>query len=156
MPVIVVGADTEIGEAIMDALLPRSGEVRAFVTSPASGAALRARDVKVALGDVSDGSHVGGAALNAFCAVLVGEATCDSRERSFADDPESVLAAWVEGLNDAGIQRAIFVGQRPALETVRQLKAVAVHVATDQPPAAVAAEVAGLEDAAEVPQQLTL
>ena len=156
MPVIVVGADTEMGEAIMDALLPRSGEVRAFVTSPESAAALRARDVKVALGDVSDGSHIGGAALNAFCAVLIGEATRDTRERSFADDPESVLAAWVEGLNEAGIQRAIFVGERPAAETVRALQAVSVHVATDQPPTTVAAEVAGLEDAAQVPQHLTL
>ena len=32
MPVIVVGADTEIGLASIDGLLARQGEVRAFVT----------------------------------------------------------------------------------------------------------------------------
>ena len=41
MPVIVVGADTELGEAIVAALLPRQGEVRAFVSGVEAGLALR-------------------------------------------------------------------------------------------------------------------
>ena len=106
MPVIVIGADTPLGRATMEELLPRSSEVRAFVTSPEAAASLRSRGVKVALGDVSDGSHVGGAALNAYCAVLIAEAAADDRERAFADNPESVISTWVDGLNDAAITRA--------------------------------------------------
>jgi len=151
MPVIVVGADTPVGEAIVDALLPRDGEVRAFVTSPDAGAALRARGVKVAIGDVSDGSHVGGAALNAFCAVLVEEAAADSRERSFAADRDDVVAAWVEGLNDAAISRAIYVGSG-AGDGGFALKAEwAIVDPAGAGPAEVAQEVARLEDAAELP-----
>lgn len=112
MPVIVIGADTPIGASIIDALLPRDGEVRAFVTDAATGLALKDRGAKVAIGDVSDGSHVGGAALNAFCAVVVGEAAVDDRERSFAADPAAVVAAWAEGLADAAVARVIAVDHR--------------------------------------------
>ena len=41
---------------------------------PGVGVALRGRGVKVATGDVSDGSHVGSAALGTFSAVVVPEA----------------------------------------------------------------------------------
>jgi uncharacterized protein YbjT (DUF2867 family) len=153
MPVIVVGADTPLGEAVIDALLPRPAEVRAFVTSPEAVGKLRARGVKVALGDVSDGSHVGGAALNAFCAVLIGEAAVDNRERSFASDPTSVVAAWVDGLNDAAVSRAIFVGERPPAEVVAKLKAEAAHVPLGD---RAAAEVARLEDLATLPANARL
>ena len=94
MPVIVIGADTPTGEAVLDALLPRDGEVRAFVTDVAYGTALKDRGVKVAIGDVSDGSHVGGAAMRAFCAIAAVEAAHDERERSFAKTPDAVVAAW--------------------------------------------------------------
>ncbi len=152
MPVIVVGADTPMGEAIMDALLPRDGEVRAFVTSESAGAELKARGVKVAIGDVSDGSHVGGAALNAFCAVLVETAAADGRERSFAADPTEVTAAWIEGLNDAAVTRAIFVGSGPP--AAAQLDAeLAVVDPSGISPQTVAEQVALLEDAAELPAQ---
>ena len=53
MPVIVIGADTILGDALIDALLTREGEVRAFVTDPDRGLALKGRGVKVATGDVS-------------------------------------------------------------------------------------------------------
>ena len=66
MPVIVIGADTPTGHAVVDALLPRRGEVRAFVSDPTEAAALKERGVKVAVGDVSDGSHIGGAATQGF------------------------------------------------------------------------------------------
>jgi hypothetical protein len=108
MPVIVIGADTPQGAAILPALQPASGEVRLFVSDPEVGAALR-RHGKVAVGDISDGSHVGGAALGAFCAVAIACAASDRRERSFADTPAAVFAQWADGLQDAGISRVIFV-----------------------------------------------
>jgi hypothetical protein len=108
MPVIVIGADTPEGAAILPTLEPASGEVRMFVTDPDTGTALRNRG-KVAIGDVSDGSHVGGAALGAFCAVAIARAACDQRERSFADSAADVFAQWADGLHDAGITRIIFV-----------------------------------------------
>ena len=117
MPVIVIGADTPIGAAVIDALLLRGGEVRAFVSDVAVGVALKERSAKVAIGDLSDGSHVGSAALNAFCAVVVAEAAIDNRERSFAGDPEAVVSAWAEGLADAAIKRIIVV-DHPAVPVV--------------------------------------
>ena len=54
MPVIVVGADTEVGRAAVDALLPDAAEVRAFVTDPKAIDPLKALGVKVAVGDVID------------------------------------------------------------------------------------------------------
>ncbi len=114
MPVLVVGADTELGAVIVEALLARNGEVRAFVSDPDTGIALKERGVKVATGDVSDGSHVGGAALNTFSVVLVPEAAFDGRERSFAADAPAVFAAWAEGLADARANRAIWLADERA------------------------------------------
>jgi uncharacterized protein YbjT (DUF2867 family) len=156
MPVIVVGADTDVGNAVVDALLPNAAQVRAFVTDPEAGTLLKAKHVKVAIGDVSDASHVGGAALNAFCAVLVTAAAGDERERSFAADPPAVLAAWAEGLTDGGVPRAIWVTAPscPAdvVSTVAAGSApeVAVVDAAGRSPGAVATEVARLEDAARL------
>ena len=117
MPVIVVGADTPGGEAIVAALLLRGGEIRAFVTDPGAGAALRKQGAKVALGDLSDGSHVAAAAHHAFTAVLVEAAASDGRPLAFADDVTGVLTAWVGALGEASVQRAIWVGN-PALSLV--------------------------------------
>lgn len=108
MPVIVVGADTAIGELIVDALVG-SAEVRAFITDPQKAPALKQRGAKVAIGDVSDGSHVGGAAMNSFLAVLVPEAALDDRERSFAESPSDVVRSWAEGLGEAGTTRVIWL-----------------------------------------------
>lgn len=152
MPVIIVGADTPLGAATMDTFLPRPSEVRAFVTSPDVAIELRSRGVKVALGDVSDGSHIGGAALNAFCAVLIGHAATDERERSFAEDRESVLAAWAEGLVDAGVKRVILVDDGPLAAQLADLDAEFAQVQTAGRDAAeVAREVATLEDAVKLP-----
>ena len=109
MPVIVVGADSPLGVEIVAALLPNAAEVRAFVSDATVAASLKERGVKVAVGDVSDGSHVGGAALNTFCAVLLPAAALDERERSFAASPAEVVAAWADGLRDAGTTRIIWV-----------------------------------------------
>lgn len=112
MPVIVVGADTPVGAQIVERLAGSDREVRAFVTDPGTGAVWRQRGVKVAVGDVSDDSHVSGACLNCFSAVLVMEAAIDDRERAFAADPEAVLAAWAEAATAAGVRRLIWVGDR--------------------------------------------
>lgn len=63
------------------------------------------------MGDVSDGSHVGGAAIGAFSAVVVASAAHDDRERHFAPTPAAVFAQWADGLKDAAVGRIIVVGR---------------------------------------------
>jgi nucleoside-diphosphate-sugar epimerase len=109
MPVIVIGADTPSGTAIVGGLIEPGREVRAFVTDVDSAAALKGLGVKVAIGDVSDETHIEGAATRCFSAVLVGEAATDDRERSFARDPASVHRAWSRGIAASGVRRAIWV-----------------------------------------------
>lgn len=151
MPVIVIGADTPHGASVIDALLPRDGEVRAFVTDIDTGLALKERSAKVAIGDISDGSHVGGAALNTFCAVVIAEAAIDDRERSFASDPAAVVDAWAEGLTDAAVKRIIVVDHpdvpTTALEQIADQYAV---VDGRQQPQTVADDVERLEGAASI------
>jgi hypothetical protein len=153
MPVIVVGADTPLGEAIVPALLPVAGEIRLFVTDPAVAAGLRSA-AKVAIGDVSDGSHVGGAATGAFCAVLVADCASDGRERSFADSPGAVFEQWADWLRDIGLARIIFVGDRAEIASASILATAAAEfavVATDgADPGDVAAEVARLESSRRI------
>jgi nucleoside-diphosphate-sugar epimerase len=107
MPVIVVGADTPTGAQIVEALLEPGREVRAFVSDPDEGMRLRELGAKVALGDVSDDSHIGAAATQCFSAILLSEAARDNRERSFATDEPEVLKAWASGVS--GVQRVIWV-----------------------------------------------
>jgi putative NADH-flavin reductase len=109
MPVIVIGADTEVGHAIIHGLRPASGELRAFV-SDADVADSYRQFAKVAIGDLSDGSHVGGAALGAFCAIVIAAAAHDGRDRYFAQGMEELFSQWADGLADAGIGRVIVVG----------------------------------------------
>lgn len=110
MPVIVVGADTPIGRPIVDALLEPDREVRAFVSDIGVAEDLRRVGVKVALGDVSDPSHIGAACLNCFSAVLVTEAARDARERAFAPSPERVIQGWADAVAEAAVSRVIWVG----------------------------------------------
>ena len=109
MPVIVVGADTENGRALVDGLVAPGREVRAFVSDPEVAASLKGMGVKVALGDVSDESHVQGSLTNCFTAVLVTEAARDSRERSFAASEEQVLRGWASAVAASGVTRVIWV-----------------------------------------------
>jgi nucleoside-diphosphate-sugar epimerase len=147
MPVIVVGADSVVGGAILDVLAPRPGEVRAFVTDRDAVAGLRERGVKVAVGDVSDATHVSGASLNVFCGILVAEAAEDHRERSFAASTDAVLAAWSHAMAESEVARVIWVGRRgPAIPD-----AEVVDVATvGRDPSDVAAEVSRLEAALRI------
>ena len=110
MPVIVVGADTEPGRVVLEALLEPGREVRAFVSDEKVAEQLRALGVKVALGDVSDDSHLEGAATNCFSAVLITQAASDGRERSFATSSASVLEGWARAVAAVGVTRVIWVG----------------------------------------------
>ncbi len=151
MPVIVIGADTAVGEAVITTLLPTAAEVRAFISREASAAALRARGVKVACGDVSDHSHVEAAALNCFCAILVTEAADDGRAREFAPDARTVLQGWATAIRRAGLRRAIWVSsaerQAPFPDSVPEVATVTVgddiRSAADR--------IAHLEELAELP-----
>lgn len=108
MPVIVIGADTPNGPAVVEALAERAIEVRAFITNPALSTQLRATGAKVAKGDVSDGSHVEAAAMGCFCAVVMAGAANDDRERSFVDTAKGLHRTWLEALTNAGVSRIIW------------------------------------------------
>ncbi len=109
VPVIVVGADTVVGRAIIEGLIEPEREVRAFVTAGDVATELRGRGVKVALGDVSDDSHVEMAATNCFTAVLITEAAEDGRERAFASSPSQVIDGWATAVTASGVRRVIGV-----------------------------------------------
>ncbi|REK12244.1 MAG: hypothetical protein DWQ40_11740 [Actinobacteria bacterium] len=143
MPVIVIGADTPIGSRIIDALVDPPREVRAFVTDETEGQRLKDKGVKVALGDVSDDSHIQGAATRCFSAILITEAARDDRERSFAKSEDQVLASWANAV--AGVKRVIWVhdGETPPVKVPE----VAV-VATGDPD--VVERVVALDDAASI------
>lgn len=117
MPLIVVGADTGHGEAILRRLEGLEREIRAFVTDEAKGLELRNRGFKVATGDVSDESHVEAASLRCFSAVLISEAASDSRERTFASTSESVLRGWARAVSNSGVNRVIWVTDGEPPET---------------------------------------
>lgn len=119
MPVIVVGADTGPGRAVVEEMADPRREIRVFVSDPDQAAEYRGRGLKVALGDVSDESHVEAAARMCFTAVLVAEAAVDTRERSFADKPSQVLEGWARAAKSAGVTRVIWVtdSEPPTTET---------------------------------------
>jgi putative NADH-flavin reductase len=109
MPVIVVGADTPDGMKLIEVLADPAREVRAFVSDPDTVTPLRRLSVKVALGDVSDDSHVSAAAMTSFSAVLIATAASDGRERSFASSPQEVMVGWAKAVTEARVRRAIWV-----------------------------------------------
>ena len=109
MPVIVIGADTALGEYAIDELSRHNRDIRAFVSDPTVGAGLRNRGIRVAVGDVSDGSHLGGAAAGCFSAILVPEAAFDGRLRSFADSPAATVTIWASAVDEASVQRLILL-----------------------------------------------
>lgn len=94
---------------ITERLLDPEREVRVFVTDPDVAEEWRRSGAKVALGDVSDDSHVAAACLNCFSVVLVADAARDERLRSFADGDAAVFGAWARGVSSAGVQRVIWV-----------------------------------------------
>jgi putative NADH-flavin reductase len=154
MPVVVIGADTPLGNPIIQALLARRGQVRALVSDPGAAARFKELGVKVAVGDLSDSSLVQLVSRGAFSAVLVAEAAFDGRELAFAADPTALAAAWGEGLNRAGVRRAIWVQDQRAEGLEREIGAGLPEAATvttqGRTPAEVAGEVAALDDLAEL------
>ena len=151
MPVIVVGADTPLGAAAINALGGRAGEVRAFVTDPAVAERLRSAGVKTAIGDVSDDSHLEGAALGCFCAVVSPEAAFDERERSFTPGPEATLQSWSDALVAAKVQRVIWLtdSRAPAPDGGRFPEFALVETA-GRSSEEVGVEVARLDDLADL------
>ncbi|MCY4371961.1 MAG: NAD(P)H-binding protein [bacterium] len=147
---IVVGADTPVGDAIISTVCRSAAEVRAFITRDADADSLKERGVKVALGDVSDSSHVEAAALYCFCAVLVTEAAYDDRDRAFAQHPDDVLAGWAEAARNAGVRRVIWVGtehrKEPYPDSVGEVATVIVEGDLD----GAAREVGELEETASL------
>ena len=154
MPVIVVGADTEYGLAVAEALSGRDGEVRAFVTDPNAAQPLRTLGIKVAIGDVSDASHIAGAAHGAFSVVMIADAALDNRERSFAASYDALLKAWAEGLREAEVSRGIWVAPGEDLPEPLASSGIpnAVVDTRNRSPQEVGAEVARLDDLAELPE----
>ncbi len=151
MPVIVVGADTPHGADIVDALLDREGQVRAFVTDPDVAAGLRAKKVKVAEGDVSDASHVEAASTRCFSAVMITTAAIDERERAFARSDTDVLEGWAGGIRTKDVTRAIWVTDEAHADWDPPV-VTPEHVVLRLPGATdgLAAEVARLDDVAEL------
>jgi len=151
MPVIVIGADTVLGEAVVAALQSRRGELRAFVSDVATGQRLRSAEVKVAVGDVSDGSHMGGAALGCFGAVIVPEAALDDRERSFAEPGDATIETWRQALVEAEVHRVIWLEDARLPDGVSRFEGAVpevASVATDGDPTEVGREVARIDDLA--------
>lgn len=109
MPLILVGADTPIGAAILERFHRPEREIRVFVTNETKARELKERGFKVATGDVSDESHVEAASLRCFTAVMVTDAATDDRERSFASTRDEVLAGWARAVTNSGVQRVIWV-----------------------------------------------
>ena len=145
MPVIVVGADSELGEAVIARLQTRAGEVRAFVSDPTVSQRFRLQGIKVAIGDVSDLSHVAAASAGAFSAILITAAATDGRETAFAD-PRQVVEGWLAAIAAAGVSRIILVGEMSTPVSPRGVELALVPTA-GRSPAEVAEEVAGLDDA---------
>lgn len=116
MPVIVVGADTPEGTAIVRGFLDPGREIRVFVSDEDAGERFRKLGAKVALGDVSDDSHIEAAATRCFTAVLVTSAIDDGRELAFATNRKQVVDRWAMAV--AGVKRVIWVdgGEVPDVE----------------------------------------
>ena len=143
MPVIIVGADTAIGDAIVDAVAPNAGEVRVFISDSTRAVSLKQRGVKVAVGDVSDASHVEAAVAGSFCAVLVVEAATDDRQRSFGSARSQVLEGWAMAMRGSKVRRVIWVAAPTEVEglpgSVAEVATVTIDGDIDQAAGAVAA-----------------
>jgi putative NADH-flavin reductase len=134
---------------VVAALAPVASEIRAFASDAGSLDELRGHGATVAIGDVGDASHLAGAALGAFSAILVAAAATDGRERAFASTPVEVYDAWIEAMRDAGIRRIIWVGgESPAGISDLDAEVATVDPAPGIEPAV--ARIVALDDAADL------
>ena len=145
MPVIVVGADTAAGEVILGSLQPSGREVRVFVSDEPTAQHLRGMGFKVALGDVSDESHVEAASTRCFSAVLIAEAAADDRERAFADSSQEVMEGWARAVANSRVNRVIWVTSEDPPQTSAKEVAKVDPGDTD-----LAGKVAALDDAQSI------
>lgn len=132
----------------MQTLSSRDGEVRAFVSDGDTGIRLKNLRVKVAMGDVSDASHVGAAAIGCFSIVAISEAAVDSRERAFASSAQEVVEAWSQAIAHASPQRVIWVQHPDTPAPLLQSPEVLVVAADGMNLVDLAERVALAEDAA--------
>jgi len=146
MPVIVVGADHPLGEAIAHKLAAPDREVRAFISSGDAHASLRALGIKVAIGDLSDVGHIEAAATSCFSVVFVEPALEDGRELAFTS-PAVAAQGWVKAAADARVKRLIWVGS--AAPVVKGLETATVGI-EDRTAEEIAEEVAYLDDLAQL------
>lgn len=147
MPVIVVGADSAIGEEIIEQVVGPDREVRAFVSDAHMGARFKDQGVKVALGDLSDISHVSAACLRCHTAVLICQAAHDGREISFAADARELFEQWAQAVAEAKVRRVIWVADHP-VPTVSVPEQATVSDSLPLPQ--VAEQVAQLDDAVAI------
>ena len=154
MPAIIIGADTPLGSAVASAIDAQGREVRAFVSDPGTAADLRGLGIKTAVGDVSDGSHIGAAASGCFTAIIDPTAALDGRERSFSRSADTTISAWARALRDASVTRIVWLqnnGISSIPESLRTSCPEFAVVATDgQKPSSVAAEVLRIDDLDEI------
>lgn len=147
MPVIVVGADHPLGEVIARKLAAPEREVRAFISSADSHGPLRSLGIKVAIGDLSDESHIEAAANSCFTAVFVEPALGDGRELAFAA-PEAAARNWAKAATGARVRRIIWVGNSAPSIAGAEMAVVAVATRSEEE---IAEEVAMLDDLAQLP-----
>ena len=147
MPVLIVGADHPLGEVIARKLAAPDREVRAFISSVNSHGPLRSLGIKVAIGDLSDESHVEAAASSCFTVVFVEPALGDGRDLAFAA-PEAAAQGWANAAAGAGVKRVIWVGTGAPPVKGPEMAAVSID---DRSQEAVAEEVAFLDDLAQLP-----
>lgn len=152
MPVLIVGADTPTGAAVVSALSDREGELRCFVSDADVAAELKAQSAKVAIGDVSDGSHVGAAGLNCFSMIFITTSATDDRERAFAATPQDVFDQWQEAITMAGAKRVIWVEDAPSIGSGSRIEApeIAVVSSVGKLDGHVAERVVALDEAANL------
>ena len=101
----------------------------------------------MAIGDLSDESHVEAAATSCFTVVFVEPALGDGRELAFAA-PEAAAQGWANAATGAGVKRVIWVGGGAPPLKGPEMAAVAVD---DRSPEEIADEVAFLDDLAQLP-----
>lgn len=136
-----------MGEVIARKLAAPDREVRAFISSPDSHGPLRSLGIKVAIGDLSDESHVEAAATSCFTAVFVEPALGDGRELAFAA-PDAAARGWAAAAAGARVHRVIWVGRSAPPIKGAEMAAVAVD---SRSPDEIADEVAMLDDLAQLP-----
>lgn len=144
MPLLVVGADHSLGEAIVRYTLAPDREVRAFVTDPSKGTELKNLGAKVAVGDLSDEGHVAAAATRCFVIVFVLDALEDGRDLAFAAS-SAVPETWARAAQEAEVTRVIWVGSGEVPSSVPEIATVSTENRSAEE---IAIEVASLDDRA--------